>query len=81
MRRRSITVQLDSRPSIDADCKSLSIGKRAGLARGDLVRILPGDETPSRPMHLLFHGDRHLSPRLRSFVDFIVREFSHHSQA
>ncbi|MCG8155917.1 LysR family transcriptional regulator [Brenneria goodwinii] len=51
------------------------------LARGDLVRILPDYETPSRPMHLLFHGDRHLSSRLRTFVDFIVREFSPHPQA
>lgn len=51
------------------------------LARGDLVRVLPDYETPSRPMHLLFHGDRHLSPRLRAFVDFIVQEFSSHPQA
>ncbi|MDX5629961.1 MULTISPECIES: LysR family transcriptional regulator [unclassified Brenneria] len=51
------------------------------LARGDLLRVLPDYETPSRPMHLLFHGDRHLSPRLRAFVDFIVREFSSHPPA
>jgi DNA-binding transcriptional LysR family regulator len=38
------------------------------------VRVLPDFATPSRPMPLLYHADRRLTTKLRSFVDAIVRE-------
>lgn len=47
---------------------------RASIATGALVRVLPDFETPSRPMHLLFHADRRLTSKLRSFVDAVTRE-------
>jgi DNA-binding transcriptional LysR family regulator len=47
---------------------------RAPLASGALVRVLPDFDTPSRPMHLLYHADRRLTTKLRSFVDLVVRE-------
>ncbi len=45
------------------------------LAAGRLVRILPGYEPPSRPMHILFAPDRKPTPKLRSFIDFVVATF------
>jgi DNA-binding transcriptional LysR family regulator len=45
------------------------------LATGRLVRILPGYEPPSRPMHILFAPDRKPTPKLRSFIDFVVATF------
>lgn len=47
---------------------------RSSIASGKLVRILPDFDTPSRPMHLLFHADRRLTTKLRSFVDLVTRE-------
>lgn len=48
---------------------------RQGLATGQLVRVLPGFATPSRPMHLLFRPDRRQTPKLRSFIDAMLRAF------
>ncbi len=45
------------------------------LAAGRLVRVLPAYEAPSRPMHILFAPDRRPTPKLRSFVDFVVASF------
>ena len=45
------------------------------LAAGRLVRVLPGYEPPSRPMHILFAPDRRPTPKLRSFIDFVVAAF------
>ncbi|MEA3264696.1 MAG: LysR substrate-binding domain-containing protein [Pseudomonadota bacterium] len=49
---------------------------RASLASGQLVRVMPNYETPSKPMHLLFHPDRRQTPKLRSFIDDVVVQFS-----
>lgn len=48
---------------------------RAFLSSGQLVRVLPDYQTPSRPMHLLFHPDRRQTPKLKSFVDDVVEQF------
>ncbi|MCW6508777.1 LysR family transcriptional regulator [Lichenifustis flavocetrariae] len=48
---------------------------RQALAAGQLVRILPDFQTPSRPMHLLFRADRRKTPKLRSFIDAVVAAF------
>jgi DNA-binding transcriptional LysR family regulator len=48
---------------------------RGRLKSGQLVKVLPDFETPSRPMHLLFHPDRRQTAKLRSFIDAAVREF------
>jgi DNA-binding transcriptional LysR family regulator len=45
------------------------------VAAHRLVRLLPAYELPSQPMHLVYLQDRYRSPRLRSFVDFIVERF------
>ena len=51
---------------------------RSALATGALVRVLPDYDTPSRPMHLLFHVDRRLTTKVRSFVDMVLRELGPH---
>jgi len=48
---------------------------REALISGQLVKILPGFEAPSRPMHLLFLPDRRQTPKLRSFIDATVQAF------
>ncbi|EZP71508.1 LysR family transcriptional regulator [Novosphingobium resinovorum] len=45
------------------------------LADGRLIRLLPGWEPPTRPMHLLYAPDRRPTPKLRSFIDFAVAAF------
>jgi DNA-binding transcriptional LysR family regulator len=45
------------------------------LAAGRLVELLPGFEVPSLPMHLLYAPDRRPTPKLRSFIDFVVETF------
>jgi DNA-binding transcriptional LysR family regulator len=41
------------------------------LARGDLVEVLPGYGGRSRPFSILYPQNRHLSARVRAFVDFL----------
>ncbi len=48
---------------------------REGLHTGRLVKVLPDYETPSRPMHLLFHPERRRTPKLRSFIEAVLKQF------
>ena len=45
------------------------------VAQGQLVRILADYELPSRPMHIVYLADRRPTPKLRSFIDFVVASF------
>ncbi|KQN50393.1 LysR family transcriptional regulator [Serratia sp. Leaf50] len=42
---------------------------------GQLVKILPNYEVPSRPLNLVYAPDRRITPKLRSFIDFAVDNF------
>lgn len=42
------------------------------IARGELVTILAGWGFPKLPVHIAFPPNRHLSPKLRVFVDWTV---------
>ncbi|QGZ39636.1 transcriptional regulator, LysR family [Pseudoduganella flava] len=44
------------------------------LARGDLVELLPAHGGRSRPFYLLYPHARHLSLRVRTFVDFLMEQ-------
>lgn len=48
---------------------------RPYLASGLLLRVLPEYEAPSRPLHILFAAHRRLTPKVRSFIDFVVSAF------
>jgi DNA-binding transcriptional LysR family regulator len=43
---------------------------------GRLVQLFPTHALPSRPLSVVFLRDRYRSPKLRSFVDFLVERFS-----
>lgn len=66
----------DSRALIDAALNgggiilAAEILLRHHLAAGRLVRVLPGYEGLSRPMHLLFAERRAQVPKLRAFLDW-----------
>jgi DNA-binding transcriptional LysR family regulator len=45
------------------------------IATGRLVRLLGDCELPLRPMYIVYHADRRPTPKLRTFVDFVIRSF------
>jgi DNA-binding transcriptional LysR family regulator len=47
----------------------------ADVRAGRLVQLFPTHELPSRPMSVVYLPDRYRSPKLRSFVDFLVERF------
>jgi DNA-binding transcriptional LysR family regulator len=47
---------------------------REDLRTGRLVRVLPDYETPSRPIHLIYHPGRRQTPKLKSFIATVTRE-------
>lgn len=51
------------------------------LETGALVPLLPGYSVPTRPLHILYAPDRRITPKLRSFLDFVSSEFGSHASA
>jgi DNA-binding transcriptional LysR family regulator len=49
---------------------------REAVERGELVEILQSAGGRSRPFSILYPQNRHLSARVRAFVDFLLRELS-----
>ena len=45
------------------------------IETGKLVRLFPGHDFPSPPLQLVYLPDRNMTPKLRSFVDFILHRF------
>ena len=45
------------------------------LAAGSLVELLPAQRPPALPLALLYPHHRHLTPRLRAFIDWLVELF------
>lgn len=43
------------------------------IAAGRLVELLPGYPKPTRPVHLIYHPDRLMTPKLASFVEFTLQ--------
>jgi len=46
------------------------------LDEGRLVRVLDTYASDVRPVHVLFHPDRIPTPKVRTFVDFLVEKFA-----
>ena len=46
------------------------------VARGDLVEVLHAYSGRTRPFSIIYPQNRHLSGKVRAFVDFIAREIS-----
>ncbi len=49
----------------------------ADLDAGRLVRVLPAFEAPAAPLHAVYPGGRHVSLRVRTFVDFLREQLRH----
>jgi DNA-binding transcriptional LysR family regulator len=52
--------------------RALSYQVAPDLASGKLVRLLSNYELDRLPVHLVLRSTRHMTPRLRAFVDFVV---------
>jgi DNA-binding transcriptional LysR family regulator len=50
------------------------------IASGALVPLLAGHVPPSFPMHIVYLPDRWPTPKVRSFVDFVVERFGERSE-
>lgn len=48
----------------------------ADVQAGRLVQVLATHELPARPMSVVYLPDRYRSPKLRSFVDFLLERFN-----
>lgn len=51
------------------------------IESGALVALLADYAPPGLPLHLIYRRDRRISPKLRSFIDFIVARFGRDSHA
>jgi DNA-binding transcriptional LysR family regulator len=47
---------------------------RESLRSGRLTKVLPDYETPSAPIHLIYHPDRRQTPKLKSFISVVMSE-------
>ncbi|MEE4464281.1 hypothetical protein V2S84_19565 [Azotobacter chroococcum] len=45
------------------------------MAAGSLVELLPRHAPPALPLTVLYPHHRHLTPRLRVFIDWLVALF------
>ena len=45
------------------------------IAVGTLLRILPRHELPSQVMHIVYPSNRNMTPKLKSFIEFMVERF------
>ena len=48
---------------------------RDALASGRLVPLLPAYAVPTRPMNLVYLGDRRQTPKLKTFIDAAIQTF------
>ena len=84
----ALRVKVDGRIEANSG-QALRMAARAGLgiimqpevllaedvADGRLVRLFGDFDLPSRPMNLVYLRDRHMTPKLRGFIDFVTDRF------
>lgn len=90
----SITVPISGKLMVDSG-ESLLMAARGGmgvllqpselvrgdLASGHLVAVLPEFPVPTRAFHVLYAPDRRMTPKLRSFLDFVLELFGGDGQS
>lgn len=57
-------------------CQSYHFIATEALARGELVEVLRSAGGRSRPFSILYPQNRHMSARVRAFVDFVTAKFT-----
>jgi len=69
----------DSRSYVQAALMGLGIAQvpsfmaREALAKGELVPVLSNWTRPTLPMHIVYPPNRHLSNKVRVFVDWLAK--------
>ena len=48
------------------------------LRRGDLVQLLPDYQLQQRELYALYPQNRHMSPKVRAFIDFVAVYYARH---
>jgi DNA-binding transcriptional LysR family regulator len=48
----------------------------ADVRAGRLIQLFPAYELGSRAMHVVYLPERYRSPKLRSFIDFVIERFN-----
>lgn len=43
---------------------------------GNLIPLLPNYSIPEKSLHMVYQKDKHITPKLRSFIDFMIEKFS-----
>ncbi|MBC8727440.1 LysR family transcriptional regulator [Paraburkholderia sp. UCT2] len=90
----SVSVPIDGRLKIDnADALRRAVLAGMGIAMlpailvdtdlktNRLLEVLPSHRPPVRSINLLYLRDRQMSPKLRSFIDFVVERFGNISNS
>lgn len=54
---------------------------RDDLATGRLVAVLTDFPIPTRPFHVMYAPDRRMTPKLRTFIDFVLVAFGEDAQS
>lgn len=44
------------------------------------MTLLPEYSAPTRPMYMVFAADRRMTPKLRSFIEFVMANFGANAQ-
>jgi len=52
-----------------------AFGAAAHLRSGELVEVLPEWTRPAIPLHIVYPPNRHLSAKVRAFVEWVVELF------
>ncbi len=87
VRKKTVDVKLRARVLVnsilvacDAAVAGLGIARLPELVAqphcraGQLVEVLGGFVAPARPLNLVYPSGRHLSPRVRAFIDYVTAE-------
>jgi LysR family transcriptional regulator for bpeEF and oprC len=76
----------ESNAMIAAVLAGLGVGQIAAftalplIARGELVQVLPDWACPTIPLHVVYPPNRHLSAKVRAFVEWAAELFAQHPQ-
>ncbi|MBX9872834.1 MAG: LysR family transcriptional regulator [Burkholderiaceae bacterium] len=76
----------ESNAMIAAVLAGLGVGQIAAftalplIARGELVQVLPDWTSPTIPLYVVYPPNRHLSAKVRAFVEWAAQLFAQHPQ-
>ena len=59
-----------------SQCVTFTVAKY--LESGELVEVLPGWTRPALPVHVVYPPNRHLSAKVRAFVEWAAELFAKH---